>query len=166
MSGDPSLPLGSRLIATVRLMEGKALVATFCYLDEADDVLRWREMGYRSRAWRSHSAKRESALDGATIPDEYQAAWEMREHELKTERPHHPYQRGNLHLHRLIGDEPYNQAYRHDWDELSPSQIPGYREVYVFGRLTARAEKLYAALDGVRAAGLDRVQLDALRKFL
>ena len=73
--------------------------------------------------------------------------------------------RGGSHPVRLIGNEPFDQVSRPEWNGVPLPNIPGYREVYRFGRYTFRADTLFRALDALRDHGITEIQLDALRKY-
>jgi hypothetical protein len=128
----------------VHLLEGTAVVTVFHHWGG-----RWREHGKQSTA----EIRRLEEL--RRLPRE--------------ERDRHATGRGAWTFHRvkLIGNEPFAEAYRAKWNGLRTEEIPGYREVYNFGRgRVYRAEKLYLALDAVRDAGEVAVQLDTLNQII
>jgi len=151
----PELRIEKLPMAKVRIMDGPTVVTAFELVAPDDGRARWwSEIGDRSLAQLRVEARLRRAWRATPADQRGPANWYQGEHKV-------------THSHRvaLIGDEPFERAYRPEWDGVPLPEIPGYREVYVFGRLTVRAERLYELLDGVRAAGLDRVQLAALRKF-
>jgi hypothetical protein len=128
----------------VYLLEDTAVVTVFHYWGG-----RWRELGRQSKA-------------------EFRRLEELRRLP-REERDRQATGRGGWTSHRvkLIGDEPFAEAYRSAWNGLRTEEIPGYREVYDFGRgRVYRAERLYPALDAVRDAGGVAVQLDTLNKIM
>jgi len=151
----PDLRIEKLPMAKVRIMDGPTVVTAFELVAPDDGRTRWwSEVGDKSQAqMRVEEVQRRAWL--ATPADRRGPAnWYRDGHKV-------------THSHRvaLIGDEPFERAYRPEWDGVPLPEIPGYREVYVFGQFSVRAERLYELLDGVRSAGLDRVQLAALRKF-
>ena len=72
---------------------------------------------------------------------------------------------GGSHLVKLIGNEPFSQAYRTEWSRLPLTDIPGYREVYRFGNYTFGADTLFRMLDALREGGISEIQLDTLRRY-
>ncbi len=152
----PDLRIEKLPMAKVRIMDGPTVVTAFELVAPDDGRTRWwSEVGDKSQAqMRVEEVQRRAWL--ATPADRRGPAnWYRDGHKV-------------THSHRvaLIGDEPFERAYRPEWDGVPLPEIPGYRESYVFGRFSVRAERLYELLDGVRAARLDRVQLAALRKHL
>ena len=73
---------------------------------------------------------------------------------------------GEGHRVRLIGNEPFSEAYRAEWNGVPLPNIPGYREVYRFGRYTFGADTLFRALDALRDRGITEIQLSALRRYV
>ena len=135
-------PFGAPL---VRLMDGRTVVAVFVYSHG-----RWREHGKLSKA----ELRRHEKL--LRLPDE--------QREARATGRNGP---SGVHRVQLIGDTPFAQAYRREWDGLCLQEIPGYREVYDFGRGRAfRAERLLPALDAIRDAGRSQVQLDVLDRVI
>jgi hypothetical protein len=128
----------------VYLLEDMAVVTVFHYWGG-----QWREHGKQSKA-------------------EFRRLEELRRLP-REERDRQATGRGAWTSHRvkLIGDEPFAEAYRSAWNGLRTEEIPGYREVYDFGRgRVYRAERLYPALDVIRDAGGVAVQLDTLNKIM
>src|SRR4051812_12558282 len=76
----------------------------------------------------------------------------------------HP-SRGGSHRVQLIGDEPFSKAYRPEWNGVPLPDIPGYREVYRFGRYTFGVDMLFRTLDALRDGGITEIQLDTLRRY-
>ncbi|WP_448611846.1 hypothetical protein [Geodermatophilus sp. URMC 60] len=72
---------------------------------------------------------------------------------------------GGSHLVKLIGNEPFAKAYRPEWSRTPLPDIPGYREVYRFGRYTFGADTLFRMLDALRDHGVTEIQLDTLRRY-
>jgi hypothetical protein len=134
-------PFGDSL---VRLMDGATVVAVFHYQHD-----RWSEHGKQSKAeFRRTDELRRLPREERDRQATGRAGW--RSHQV-----------------RLIGDDPFDQAYRREWDRLPVQEIPGYREVYDFGGgRVYRAERLYPALDVVRDAGEVAVQFATLNEII
>ena len=73
---------------------------------------------------------------------------------------------GEGHRVRLIGNEPFSEAYRPEWNGNPLPDIPGYREVYRFGRYTFGADTFFRALDTLRDRGITEIQISALRRYV
>ena len=137
----------------IRVMDGRTVVTVFLY-----ERGQWSEIGSLSKAEIMLKDRRQRELDQL-----HGRAREERRVQYDREARGHVRRVG--HRVRLIGDEPFEKAYRPDlWDGVPLHDIPGYREVYDFGRGQAfRAEVLDQTLDAIRDAGICEVSLDALK---
>ncbi len=140
----------------IRVMDGRTVVTVFVY--QADG--RWSEVGHQSQAERRFAERRGREL--GSLPSG--PAREERLARYQREAAGHVRRRG--HCVQLIGDELFETAYRPElWDGVPLEEIPGYREVYDFGRGRAfRAEELLPVLDTIRDAGVSELPLDALKR--
>ena len=138
----------------IRVMDGRTVVTVFLY--ERDQ---WSEIGSLSKAEILLKDRRQRELDQL-----HGRAREERRVQYDREARGHVRRAG--HRVRLIGDEPFEKAYRPDlWDGVRLHDIPGYREVYDFGRgHTFRADVLHQTLDAIRDAGICERSLDALKR--
>lgn len=147
MTADENFP-------TIRIMDGATVVAVFERVIAEGRRPRWSQQHWTSRAAQRYMRRRMDELRG--LPYEQRAAIHRRDdkaHGFKS------------HMVQMVGDALFVDVYRPEWNGLRLSEIPGYREVYAFGKLTLRAEKLHELLDGVHTAGLQEVQIDTLRKL-
>jgi hypothetical protein len=139
----------------VRLMDGATVVSVFVY--GAD---RWSECGHQSQAERRFAERRRRDLGSLPSGPAREERLAQYDREAKGHR------RNWWHHVQLIDDRPFAEAYRPElWASVPLHEIPGYREVYDFGRGRAfRAEELFPMLDALRDAGLSDVQLDSLKR--
>jgi hypothetical protein len=135
------------------LMDGRTVVTRFGHVHG-----QWVEHGAASKAEQRFIDRRDRELGQLSG----RAREERRAQYGREARGH---LRQPLHHVRLIGDELFEKAYRPDlWDGVRLHDIPGYREVYDFGRgHTFRAEILYQTLDAIRDAGICERSLHALK---
>ena len=136
---------------TVRLMDGRQVVTVFHHV-----AGRWSERLKMSKAQSRFLQRRAEELGDLSSED--QAAIHRRDDSGHGGR-------GGSHRVRLIGNEPFDKVSRPEWNGVPLPNIPGYREVYRFGRYTFRADTLFRALDALRDHGITEIQLDALRKY-
>ncbi len=135
----------------VQIMDGQRVVTVFQHV-----AGRWSERLKMSKAQSRFLQRRAEELSDLSY--EEQTAIYSRD-----DRGHKG--QGEGHRVRLIGNEPFSQAYQPEWKGVSLPDIPGYREVYRFGRYTFRADTLFRALDALRDGGVTEIQLDALRRY-
>ncbi len=146
----------------VRIIDDTGIVVTeFGYV-----AGRWSERLAASRAQRRfqgrYMARRQQELAGLTEEEQW-ADTEQEGERLHRQGPGHA-ARNHGHRVQLIGDEPFGKAYRPElWARTPLPEIPGYREVYDFGRgYVFRAEVLWPVLDAIQAAGRRQVTLREL----
>src|SRR4051794_20221491 len=117
----------------VRIMDGTRVVAVFHHL-----AGRWSERLSVSKAQSRYLLRRAEEL--SDLSSQEQAAIHRRDDRG------HPSQGGG-HRVQLIGNEPFGEAYRSEWNGVPLPDIPGYREVYRFGRYTFGADTFFRTLD-------------------
>jgi len=136
----------------VRIMDGRRVVAVFHHV-----ARRWSERLSMSKAQSRYLLRRAEELSDLSSED--QAAIYRRD-----DRGHEG--RGGSHRVKLIGNEPFGKAYRPEWNGVPLPDIPGYREVYRFGRYTFGADTFFRTLDALRDGGITEIQLDMLRRYV
>jgi hypothetical protein len=132
-------------------MDGRQVVAVFHHV-----VGRWSERLCMSKAQWSYLMRRMEKLSHLSL--EEQAVVHRRDDRGREGR-------GGRHRVRLIGNQPFGKAYRPEWNGIPLPDIPGYREVYRFGRYTFGADTLFRMLDALRDGGITEIQLDVLRQY-
>lgn len=136
----------------VRILDGRHVEAVFHYVGG-----RWSERLGMSKAQSRFLGRRAEELAG--LSSEEQAAI------FRRDDRGHP-SRGGSHRFQLIGKEPFGKAYRREWNGVPLPDIPGYREVYRFGRYTFGADTFFRTLDTLRDGGITEIQLDTLRRYV
>ncbi len=135
----------------VQIMDGQRVVTVFHHV-----AGRWSERLKMSKAQSRFLQRRAEEL-GDLSSEEQTAIY------YRADRGHKG--QGEGHRVRLIGNEPFGKVSRPEWNGVPLPNIPGYREVYRFGRYTFRADTLFRALDALRDRGITEIQLDVLRKY-
>jgi len=136
----------------VRIMDGSQVIAVFHHV-----AGRWSERLSMSKDQSRYLLRRAEEL--SDLSSEEQAAI------FRRDDRGHPSQ-GSGHRVQLIGNEPFAKAYQPEWNGIPLPDIPGYREVYRFGRYTFGADTLFSMLDALREGGITEIQLDALRNYV
>jgi hypothetical protein len=136
----------------VRILVGQRVEAVFHYV-----AGRWSERGHMSKAQSRYLSRRSQEVSGLSSEEQADIF-------RKNDRGHTSARGG--HRVQRIGDEPFGQAYRPEWNGVPLRNIPGYHEVFAFDRYGFEPDTLFGTLDRLREHGVTEIQLDTLRKYV